>query len=134
MEFLNVDFHLGWASWKTGMDESAADRLQVYARNSMRYRAYRLSKPTASHLNPESKIQSGAPECIRWGLVSLPLVLNLTCHRSTPDVARDSRPMAFGRRVSRSETVESQRLLKNASVRWSFHRNLCHRLLWAPRS
>lgn len=23
MEFLNVDFHLGWASWKTGMDESA---------------------------------------------------------------------------------------------------------------
>lgn len=29
MEFLNVDFHLGWASWKTGMDESAADSRSV---------------------------------------------------------------------------------------------------------
>ena len=84
MEFLNVDFHLGWASWKTGMDESAADRLQVYARNSTRHRAYRLSIPTASHLNPESKIQSGAPECIRWGLVSLPLVLNLRLPHLSP--------------------------------------------------
>lgn len=64
MPFSNVDFHLGWASWKTGMDESADESAdtQVCARNSMRHRAYRLSILTASHLNPESKIQSGAPE------------------------------------------------------------------------
>ena len=27
MEFLNVDFHLRWASWKIGMDESAEARV-----------------------------------------------------------------------------------------------------------
>ena len=49
MEFLNVDFHLGWASWKTGMDESAAVRRRTGSRSM---RGIRCGTGHIACLNP----------------------------------------------------------------------------------